>query len=413
MSSLASAYKQPAPLCLAAMAKPLDVLHVTETLAHGGAEQNLLSILRRLPRDRFRHHLAWLYDDDVLLEAFRPHVTSLIPLHAGRGLGLAVTTVRLIKWMRQNRPDVVHTQLIRAEIVGRVAAFAAGRLPVVTTWQNTFYDDQALGEFGDSRARRALVRWLDRTTGLLDRRFIAVSGHVAAHCAAELSVSPERVRVIYNAIDPERCRAISRVELTGLRDSLGLPAGARVLLSVGRLVPQKGHVDLIDCLPSVLAEIPDVVLLIAGAGPLREPLQAKIDAAGLGGHARLLGARRDVPALYQLADAFVFPSRYEGLSVALVEAIANGLPTLTSDIPQNREVGDGVEGVTFLATGDAGAWARAIVEILRRGPIDRALTMTARTKVREAFSPILLAAQVGEELARAAGARHAGEGILH
>jgi glycosyltransferase involved in cell wall biosynthesis len=399
------------PFWVPPMTQPLDVLHVTETLAHGGAEQNLLSIIRRLPRDKFRHHLAWLYDDDVLLEAFRPHVTSLVPLHAGRGLGLAATTVRLIRWMRENRPDVVHTQLIRAEIVGRVAAFAAGRLPVVTTWQNTFYDDQALGEFGDSRARRALVRWFDRTTGLLDRRFIAVSGHVASHCAAALSVSPERVRVIYNAIDPERCVSISGDELRRLRDSLGLPAGARVLLSVGRLVPQKGHADLIECLPKVLAEVPDVVLLIAGAGPLRQQLQTRIDEAGLGGHARLLGARRDVPALYQLADAFVFPSRYEGLSVALVEAIANGLPTVTSDIPQNREVGDGVEGVTFLAPSDAAAWARTIVEILRQKKTDRAETMTARTKVRDAFSPVLLAAQVGEELSRAARFRHTG-GIL-
>lgn len=380
----------------------LDVLHVTETLAHGGAEQNLLSIIRRLPPDRFRHHLAWLYDDDVLLEAFRPHVMSLVPLHASRGVGLVWATNRLARWMRRFRPDVVHAQLIRSEIVARVAALAAGRLPVVTTWQNTFYDDQALGEFGNSRWRRSLVRWLDRTTGRLDRRFIAVSAHVAAHCTSELGVPPDRVKVIFNAIDPERCASVPSEHLQRLRESLGLPGGARTLLSVGRLVPQKGQIDLIDCLPAVRAEVPNVFLLIAGAGPMREQLQARIDQLGLGDCVRLLGARRDVPAIYQLSDLFVFPSRYEGLSVALVEAIVNGLPTVCSDIPQNREVGDGVEGVRFVGRGDIAGWSGAIIEMLRTRPVDRAAIIAARSSVREAFSPVVLARQVAAELSSAA-----------
>lgn len=383
-------------------AKVLDVLHVTETLAHGGAEQNLLSIIRRMPSDRFRHHLAWLYDDDVLLEAFRPHVTSLVPLHASRGVGLLRATARLTRWMRRFRPDVVHTQLIRSEIVARVAALAAGRLPVVTTWQNTFYDDQALGEFGNSRLRRALVRWLDRTTSRLDRQFIAVSAHVAAHCSSELGVRPDRVKVIYNAIDPERCASVSSAQLQSLRESLGLPANATTLLSVGRLVPQKGQIDLIDCLPDVLVEVPTAFLLIAGAGPMRDQLQARIDQLGLGDRVHLLGARRDVPAIYQLADLFVFPSRYEGLSVALVEAIVNGLPTVCSDIPQNREVGEGVEGVRFVGRGDLAGWSRAIVDMLSARPVNRASIIAARTHVREAFSPVVLARQVADELSRAA-----------
>jgi glycosyltransferase involved in cell wall biosynthesis len=382
--------------------QPLDVVHVTETLAHGGAEQNLLSIIRRLPPERFRHHLVWLYDDEVLLESFRPHVTSLVPLHAKRGLGLAAVALRLANWLRHHRPNVVHTQLIRAEIVARVAAFIAGGLPVVTTWQNTFYDDHALGEFGNSRARRAFVRWLDRVTGRLDRGFIAVSSHVAQHCSSQLGVPSERVRVIHNAIDPERCSSIPPADLSDLRTRLGLELGAPMLLSVGRLVAQKGHVDLIDCFPQVLAAAPKAILLIAGAGPLRADLQSRIDRAGLAGRIKLLGARRDVPALYQLADAFVFPSRYEGLSVALVEALVNGLPIICSDIPQNREVADGVDGVRFVQCRDITGWALAIVETLKSSS-DRSATIVARSGLRESFSPIALASRVGDELWRASG----------
>jgi hypothetical protein len=106
--------------------RPLEVLHVLESLGHGGAEQNLLSVLRSLSQDRFRNHLAWLYDDEKLLESFRPHVASLVPLRAHGRLGLLRAGARLTRWLRERHPDVVHTQLVRAQIVGRASANLAG-----------------------------------------------------------------------------------------------------------------------------------------------------------------------------------------------------------------------------------------------------------------------------------------------
>jgi glycosyltransferase involved in cell wall biosynthesis len=382
-------------------AEPLEVLHLVESLGPGGAEQNLLSVLRALPPDRFRNHLGWLYDDERLLDGFRPHVASLVPLRARGRLGMVGAIRRLTTWLNRHRTDVIHTQLIRAQLVGRAAALLAGRIPVVTTWQNVFYDDQALPDFRNSRVLRALVRSLDQLSGRADRRFIAVSEHVAAQQCDTLGVDRRRVSVIFNCVEPARYQAVSPQTLSVTRETLGIKPGARVLLAVGRLVEQKGHLDLIRCFPPVLAQVPDAILLIAGHGPLREDLERAVQQGGLAGRVVLLGARRDVPALYQLADLFVFPSRYEGLSVALVEALANGLPAVVSDIPQNREVAEGTPSVRFVPIGDLAGWASSIVAALE-APEPRGTPDGHRVRLQRSFAPELLGTMVGRTLATAA-----------
>jgi glycosyltransferase involved in cell wall biosynthesis len=381
--------------------RPVEVLHVLESLGHGGAEQNLLSVLRCLPPDRFRNHLAWLYDDERLLESFRPHVASLVPLRAHGRLGLFRATAHLTQWLRQHRPDVVHTQLVRAQLVGRASARLARRLPVVTTWQNVFYDDEALSDFRHSRLLRALVRSLDRVSGKSDSRFIAVSEHVAAQMSCQMGVDRSRISVIFNSVEPERYAPALEGEVPRLQRALDLTPGAPVLLAVGRLVEQKGHRRLIEAMPDVLARFPRSVLLIAGRGPLQSELEQKIRSAGLAGQIRLLGARNDIPTLCQLADLFVFPSRYEGLSVALVEALTNGLPAVVSDLPQNREVAQGISSVRFVRSDDAGGWARAIVSLLE--PKERLRTPEGdRLRLQTCFSPRHLAKLVGEILTHSA-----------
>ncbi len=378
----------------------LDILHVIDSLGQGGAEQNLLSLVRRMPQGRYRHHLAWLFDDVALLERFRPHVASLLPLHAGHGLGLLTAAGRLARWVRRNRPTVIHSQLVRAQLVARTASVMCGGWPLVTTWQSDIY--ASASDFGGER-RRELIRWLDRMTSPLDRHFIAVSDHVAHRCADELGVAIERVSVVHNAVEPDRYRHVDAAALQALRDELGLDADTRVLLSVGRLVPTKAHETTIAAMQSVAAREPHALLFIAGDGPLRAALQADIDARGLGRHVRLLGARSDIAALYQLSQAFVFPSVNEGLSVALLEALANGLPAIVSDIPQNREVANGLSWTRFVRPGDTDGFAAAILDVLGAGDAARDGMHKSRDEVRTRFAPDRLAVQFGAVLERAAG----------
>jgi glycosyltransferase involved in cell wall biosynthesis len=379
----------------------IDVLHVIDSLGEGGAENNLLSILRRLPSDRFRNHIAWLYDRDGLLEALRPTVASLIPLHASRTpLGLVRAASDLAEWMKQHHPHVVNAQLLMAHLVGRLAARSA-RVPHVTTWQNVIFDNKSLADFGGSAALRGLLLALDRETVGYDRGFIAVSEHVARRWIETAGARPELVTVIPNAVEPARYRECSPDELARTRAALALPADAEIVLSVGRLVRTKGHFEALAAMPSILARRPRTHLLIAGSGPMEAELRAA--AAMLGGRVRILGQRRDLPCLYGIADAFLFATHYEGLSLALVELISSGLPGAISDIPPNREVADGLPSIRFFPVADVGQIAESVVAVLEGGRALRDKARALRASVGARFSPDALAQRVGAVLESAAG----------
>jgi L-malate glycosyltransferase len=370
----------------------MRVLHVIDSLAEGGAEQNLLTLIRSLGPPDHEHHLAWLYADDRLLAAFAPHVASTLPLNAGRGWGLVGASRRLAEHIRRLRPDVVSAKLIRAQLVARSAAALAG-VPSVSTWECVSYtpDMYDLGWRGPWLRR--LTWLLDAGTGMHDARFIAVSHEVARHNARVLRVGPERVTVIYNAVDLGRVVDLGAAQREALRREFGVGADGRLLLSVGRLVGHKDHGTSIEAMARVARVSPGTVLAIAGAGPLRPTLQARIDSLGINAHVKLLGARTDVPALLRTADLFVFPSLYEGLGIALMEAIAAGLPAVSSRIATSLEVADGSPAVRYFTPGDADALANALLDALADLPAFQASAVASAPGTRERFAPAVMARQ--------------------
>ncbi len=376
---------------------PIDVLHVIDSLGEGGAEHNLLSIIRRLPADRFRNHVAWLYEGESLVEALRPYVATLLPLHASPSLFGAAAA--LTDWMTEHRPRVVHAQLLMAHLVARIAARAAA-IPQVTTWQSVLFDNVELGDFGGSAALRSLLLSLDRQTAQYDSACIAVSEHVARRWVETVGVERRRVTVIPNAVEPERYREHSAAELARTRAQLELPADAQILLSVGRLVATKGHLEAIAAMPAIVARHPRAHLLIAGSGPLEAELRAK--SAPLDGRVRILGQRRDLPCLYGIADGFLFATHTEGLSLALVELISAGLPGAISDIPPNREVAGGLSTIGFFPVGDVARLAAAAVAVLDGGAVEKARARSLGQAVGRRYSPEILAAQVATVLEGAA-----------
>ncbi len=133
-----------------------------------------------------------------------------------------------------------------------------------------------------------------------------------------------------------------RADAAGLRQELGIPEDAALLLSVGELNDNKNHAAVIKALSGL-----DAYYIIAGAGENEQQLQTMIDELGLSSRVRLLGFRNDVARLYAAADLFVFPSFREGLSVSLMEAMASGLPCAVSAIRGNVDLIDERGGVLF------------------------------------------------------------------
>jgi glycosyltransferase involved in cell wall biosynthesis len=236
---------------------------------------------------------------------------------------------RLINFLHQEQFDVIHTHLPYANIVGILAGRVVG-VPVIASLRNST-DDKGRYYF----IRHNLETWLLR---YLAHRIMAV-GYATAEAHRErlgnkpIEAIPNALTIIPPLSPEERIRL-----RTGI---MGDPTHS-LFISVGRLAPQKGYSDLITAFAELRRKHPQTSLIIAGKGELYDELKEQIKYLGLNGHAILLGARQDVPRLLAASDIFVSSSHWEGLSVAILEAMAAGLPivaTRVSDTP--RVVVDG------------------------------------------------------------------------
>jgi glycosyltransferase involved in cell wall biosynthesis len=210
--------------------------------------------------------------------------------------------------------------------------------------------------------KRFGYRWAYRLAGRAGGSFVAVSADVGAAVRQEVHPPAGRLHVIPNGVDVARYgRPDARASA---RTALNIAPTAPVLVSVAKLHEQKGHADLIESLPSVVAAHSNLLVLIVGDGPLRERLVAQVDAAGLAKHVRFLGVRADVPDLLSAADLFVLPSHWEGLPMALLEAMASSLPSVVTDVSGAREVTrPGATGIV-VPPGQPKKFGAAIVELL-------------------------------------------------
>jgi glycosyltransferase involved in cell wall biosynthesis len=214
---------------------------------------------------------------------------------------------------------------------------------------------------------------------------MAVSESVRRSNAAALGIDPERIDVIHRGRDPRPFATLDGPAREGRRSALGLEPDDVLVLNVSRLLERKGQAELIDAHRQVVEAYPRARLWIAGEGPERGRLEARIAEAGLDGRARLLGTRDDVPELLQLADVFVLPSHYEGHSGALVEAMMAGLPIVATDTPTNRESVEPDRTARLAPIGDSARLAEAILWMLDRPDRGAALGAAARATAVERF----------------------------
>jgi glycosyltransferase involved in cell wall biosynthesis len=147
---------------------------------------------------------------------------------------------------------------------------------------------------------------------------------------------------------------------------------------------RKGQLDLVKAMPAVLNKFPEAVLLIAGEGPFRARLEEEVQHLQLQDHVRLLGTRKDIPQWLSIADCFAFPSYYEGLPGALIEAMMTGLPIVASSIPENQECVT-QESAMLFSPGDVAQMAKAINHIMEDADHAQRLAKEARAVAQTKF----------------------------
>ena len=249
----------------------------------------------------------------------------------------------LRKEIRDFRAQVVHSHHSRAYLRGRVAAWLEG-VPHISTPHNPVLDELA-SRPGVSIIRKYKFLFREWISAPLDTYTIALSGHNRERLLKQ-GIRAKRIRIIGNGIDLEKFSPGEPDEK--LRSSLSFTPSDRIIGVVGRLVGQKG----IDDLVTAFARVPEKVggsavkLLIVGDGPAREELERLSASLGIRERVTFLGHREDIPDLLRIMDIVVFPSRFEGLPIALLEAMAMEKPIVAVDLPVFHSILEDKGGLT-------------------------------------------------------------------
>ncbi|MEQ8767387.1 MAG: glycosyltransferase [Planctomycetota bacterium] len=348
------------------------MLFVVEGFADGGAEGKLCELVSRLDRSRFRPIVCSLGLGDARRKDFEALGVDIhtIPKRA-RWIDWALVR-QLTALMRRERVDIVQTTLFYADVAGAWAAARAG-IDNVLAWE-TVSSPKWL-RWDRKLAYRFTQKWR--------RQVIAVSQRTAQYLVDERGIDSDRVQVIPYGVDLTR---FTPGKSAGLRAELDLDPGARILVTVARLVDEKGHRFLIEAARSILETCPEAHFAFLGDGPLAEDIATRAKSLGIDDHIHLLGFRRDVSALLTSADIFVLPSLYEGLPNAVLEAMAAARPVVATAVDGTQEaVVDGETGL-LVPPGDPDALVDPIVRLLQEPDTRTEMGIAGRARVEAEFS---------------------------
>ncbi len=292
--------------------------------------------------------------------------------------------VALVRVMRRERFDVVHTHTPKAGLLGQLAGRLSGVPVVVNTLHGFYFHDDT------KPAARRFYIWMERIAALCSDAILSQNKEDIATAIAEGIASPELIQWLGNGIDIARFdrRTVDQASLEKLRAEIGLAPDAPVIGFVGRLVEEKGILDLLKAAQTVIEAIPQAQLLIVGPYDEEKPDALRPDVAaryGIADQCYFLGMRQDMPELYALMDVLALPSYREGFPRSPMEAAAMCVPAVVTDIRGCREtVEQGVNGLLF-PVGDSDALAAALLEILRDPDRATAMGAAGRAMAEERF----------------------------
>jgi len=340
----------------------LRVLHVITTLGRGGAERQLINLVCHTPPEEYKHLVVYLHPPHDLAEELENAGHEVVCLDLPKRAPWLFAPRRLKPILKRFQPHLIQTWLYEADFAVRLSTRGLS-IPVVNTLHQPAYEPETIAAGQWPNWKMQILRQIDRTTARWSKPlFIAVSETVRDSAIKQLALPKRDVRVIYNAIDVDTLRT-SPDKVEKLRTELALPTDVFFFLNVGRMAPQKGQTFLLEAFQIVAHKFDDVYLGFAGDGPLLAELQELSRALGIDHRVRFLGRREDIGTCLELANAFVFPSLFEGHPLALVEAMLKGVPCITTRIGAMEEIVSNREHAILVNPRSAAELADAMVEL--------------------------------------------------
>lgn len=350
----------------------LRLMLVTTSLIRGGAETQVYLLARSFAARGHAVHVVSMLAADAYQDDLAASGIELSELHARRGIPDPRALWRLAAVVRRWRPDVVHSHMVHANLLARLAR-PLGWAPVQLSTAHNLTEGARWRELA-YRVTDPLCTLTTNVCGAGAERYVAIG-----------ATPPAKMRPMPNGIVVDDLRRSGDVR-RGLREELRV--GDRfVWLAVGRLEPQKDYATMFDALRTRRASGSDALLLVVGDGEQRDAIRAWRDERGFDDDVvRFLGSRTDVPDLMAAADGYLMSSAWEGLPLVLLEASAARLPIVATDVGGNDEIVE-LGRTGFLVPphdGDALARAMGRVEALSPGEL-AAMGEAAERHVRSTF----------------------------
>lgn len=347
------------------MSKKIKILYLIDSFSLGGAEKFLLNLCRNLDKEDFEIHVAAVVFGGTLEDEFRSLGIEVKIFNKKGKLSLPLIW-QLRRYIKQINPDIVHTNLFGADTWGRIAAILAKTPIIISTEHNVNLDEPHY-----KKLIKLILSWF--TT-----KIIAISEGVRDYSIKVEKIKSAKIKLIYYGIDLDKFnfRGYRQIDLTK-------PINA---VTVGRLVPQKGHKFLIEALPLIMANYPNFKLHIIGAGKLENDLKEQVKGLGLEESVIFYGQRLDVENIFPKMDLFILPSLWEGLGLVLLEAQAVGVPILAADIPSVSEIIKDEETGLLFPVKNSPAIGQKVNYLLSYPAIAQKIVNNAHNIVSEKFS---------------------------
>lgn len=371
------------------MHRPFSILLIGTQMTTGGAQKGLLDQAHCFHARGCKVDAAFVYDKDGVHETwqqrapFRIHNLRIYDPNANfiqRSIQFMRGIYRLWKFMRREKFDIVETFTHDSNLIGLPIAWLAG-IPVrIATHRGL-----------DVR----FPRWRLKLHTLMINMgiahiLVAVSDGVGRQAQQE-GVDPGKILVIRNGVTP---LDVESVDISEVRRKLNLKEGDLFLLAVGRLAHQKGFDNLIDAVPALIEKHPHLTVNICGGGALMEDLQSQISKLGISDHVKLLGNWSNVAPLLAIADLFILSSRFEGLSRAMLEAMAAGVPVVATKVQGVEEViTDGVHGLV-VPPEDPVELSRALMHMVEHPELRKQMGAAAQKHIMSFYTTDVMFARL-------------------
>ncbi|WP_296623711.1 glycosyltransferase family 4 protein [Marivirga sp.] len=332
------------------------IVFIIDTLETRGAEKSLLAITSRF--EKYQPIFIQLFAGDTLKSQFEEKEIKIISLNLKPDYNFKSMALSVEKVIENFDVHLIHSTLFRSDQVARILAKKLD-LPLINSLVNNSYAKVRYQKLTIiQKMKLKYIENLDRRSANKVNLFISNSHAIKRSNAKALNIPLNKIKVIFRGRDLQVFN--QKVRSDDIRRDLKI-SNEKVFLNVSRLLDRKGQLDLIEAFHQYRRTEKNAVLLIAGDGQYRDALVQRINELNLNSKVKLLGNRSDIPELLQLADYFVFPSHYEGLPGALIEAMMSKTPIIASDIPENLECVS-TENSLIFPVGNVGALTNTMLE---------------------------------------------------